>query len=66
MVGPESYVAPLRQLDGRNMESGRAPGGERPTMEKSGQVYSNILDDTADDQAPQFPMRKAHEKAMTE
>eukprot|EP00959_Pyramimonas_sp_CCMP1952_P039994 836317-Pyramimonas_sp.AAC.1 len=66
MVGPGSYVVPLRQLDGFNMESGRTPEGKRPTIEKSEQIYSNILDGTADDQAPQFPLRKAHEKAMTE
>eukprot|EP00959_Pyramimonas_sp_CCMP1952_P169537 3541724-Pyramimonas_sp.AAC.1 len=48
------------------MEPGRAPVGKRPTIEKSDQVYSNILDGTADDQTPQFPMRKAYEKAMTE
>eukprot|EP00959_Pyramimonas_sp_CCMP1952_P210147 4397240-Pyramimonas_sp.AAC.1 len=37
MVGSESYVAPLRQLDGLNMEAGRTPEGKRPTMQKSDQ-----------------------------
>eukprot|EP00959_Pyramimonas_sp_CCMP1952_P427019 8943581-Pyramimonas_sp.AAC.1 len=37
MVGPESYVVPLRQLGGLNMESGRTPEGKRPTIEKSDQ-----------------------------
>eukprot|EP00959_Pyramimonas_sp_CCMP1952_P289896 6062995-Pyramimonas_sp.AAC.1 len=66
LYGPDSYVIPLRQLDGLNMESGRTPEGKRPTIEKSDQVYSNILDGTADDQTPQFPLRKAYEKAATE
>eukprot|EP00959_Pyramimonas_sp_CCMP1952_P075736 1583108-Pyramimonas_sp.AAC.1 len=66
LVGPDSYVVPLRQLDGLNMETGRAPEGERPTIEKPDQVYSIILDGTADDQSPQFPLRKACEKAATE
>ena len=66
MVGPESYVVPLRQLDGLNMESGRTPEGKRPIIEKSDQVYSNILDGTAKDQEPHFPLRVAYEKAMTE
>eukprot|EP00959_Pyramimonas_sp_CCMP1952_P403155 8447098-Pyramimonas_sp.AAC.1 len=48
------------------MESGRTPEGKRPTIEKSDQVYSNILDGIADDQSPQFPLRKACEKAATE
>eukprot|EP00959_Pyramimonas_sp_CCMP1952_P221298 4626016-Pyramimonas_sp.AAC.1 len=48
------------------MEPGRTPEGQRPTIEKSDQVYSNILDGTADDQSPQFPLRKAYEKAATE
>eukprot|EP00959_Pyramimonas_sp_CCMP1952_P465323 9488101-Pyramimonas_sp.AAC.1 len=48
------------------MESGRTPVGKRPTIEKSGQVYSNILNGTAEDQSPQFPLRKAYEQAMTE
>eukprot|EP00959_Pyramimonas_sp_CCMP1952_P405710 8503108-Pyramimonas_sp.AAC.1 len=52
VVGPESYVVPLRQLEGLKMESGRTPEGKRPTIEKSNQVYSNILDGTADDQSP--------------
>eukprot|EP00959_Pyramimonas_sp_CCMP1952_P334958 7014443-Pyramimonas_sp.AAC.1 len=47
MVGRESYVVPLRQLDGLSMESGRTPEGKQPTLEKSDQVYSNILDGTA-------------------
>eukprot|EP00959_Pyramimonas_sp_CCMP1952_P427103 8945262-Pyramimonas_sp.AAC.1 len=42
------------------------PMGKRATIEKSDQVYSNILDGTAEDQSPQFPMGKAYEKAMTE
>eukprot|EP00959_Pyramimonas_sp_CCMP1952_P126439 2644400-Pyramimonas_sp.AAC.1 len=50
--GPESYVVPLRLLDGLNMESGCTPEGKRPTIEKSDLVYSNILDGTADDQSP--------------
>eukprot|EP00959_Pyramimonas_sp_CCMP1952_P011867 250122-Pyramimonas_sp.AAC.1 len=50
MVGPESYVAPLRQLDGLNMESGRGSEGARPAIEKS----------------DQFPLRQACKKAMTE
>eukprot|EP00959_Pyramimonas_sp_CCMP1952_P004988 104602-Pyramimonas_sp.AAC.1 len=66
LVGPDSYVIPLRQLDGLNMESGRTPEGKRPMIEKSDQVYSNILDSTADDQSPQFPLRQAYEKAATE
>eukprot|EP00959_Pyramimonas_sp_CCMP1952_P332985 6972905-Pyramimonas_sp.AAC.1 len=66
MVGPESYVVPLRQLDGLNMESGRTPEGKRPTIEKSDQVYRNILDGTAEDQSPQFLLRKAYEQAITE
>eukprot|EP00959_Pyramimonas_sp_CCMP1952_P142633 2986337-Pyramimonas_sp.AAC.1 len=66
MVGQESYVVPLRQLGGRSMESGRTPEGKRPTMEKSDQVYSNILGSTAEDQSPQSPLRKAHGQAMTE
>eukprot|EP00959_Pyramimonas_sp_CCMP1952_P133383 2789081-Pyramimonas_sp.AAC.1 len=66
MVGPESYVVPLRQLDGLNMESGRTLEGKRPAIEKSDQVYSNILDGTAEDQSPQFPLRKECEQAMTE
>eukprot|EP00959_Pyramimonas_sp_CCMP1952_P291881 6104604-Pyramimonas_sp.AAC.1 len=48
------------------MELGRTPEGKRPTIEKSDHVYSNILDGIADDQTPQFPMRKAYEKAMAE
>eukprot|EP00959_Pyramimonas_sp_CCMP1952_P061395 1283035-Pyramimonas_sp.AAC.1 len=66
MIGPESYVVPLRQLGGLNMESGRAPEGKRPIIEKSDQVYGNILGGTAEDQYLQFPLRKACEKAMTE
>eukprot|EP00959_Pyramimonas_sp_CCMP1952_P398509 8350413-Pyramimonas_sp.AAC.1 len=66
MVGPESYVVPLRQPDGLSMEPGRTPEGKRPTMEKSDQVYSNILDGTAEDQSPQFPLREAYEQAMAE
>eukprot|EP00959_Pyramimonas_sp_CCMP1952_P381107 7985569-Pyramimonas_sp.AAC.1 len=66
MVGPESYVVPLRQLGGLSMESGSAPEGKRPTIEKSDQVCSNILDGTAEDKSPQFPLRKACEQAMTE
>eukprot|EP00959_Pyramimonas_sp_CCMP1952_P054889 1147216-Pyramimonas_sp.AAC.1 len=66
MVGPESYVVPLRQLDWLSMESGRTPEGERPTIERSDQVCSNILDGTAESQSLQFPLRKAHEQAMTE
>eukprot|EP00959_Pyramimonas_sp_CCMP1952_P114951 2403274-Pyramimonas_sp.AAC.1 len=62
MVGPESYVSPLRQLDGLNVESGRTPAGKRPTIEKSDHVYSNMLDGTAADQEPEFPMREAGEK----
>eukprot|EP00959_Pyramimonas_sp_CCMP1952_P185072 3869975-Pyramimonas_sp.AAC.1 len=54
LVGPDSYVIPLRQLDGLNMESGRTPEGKRPTIEKSDQVYSNILDGIADDQCLSF------------
>eukprot|EP00959_Pyramimonas_sp_CCMP1952_P301066 6299274-Pyramimonas_sp.AAC.1 len=65
-VGPDSYVIPLRQLDGLNMESGRTPEGKRPNIEQSDQVYSNILDATAGDQSPQFPLREACEKAATE
>eukprot|EP00959_Pyramimonas_sp_CCMP1952_P066156 1381249-Pyramimonas_sp.AAC.1 len=52
LVGPDSYVIPLRQLDGLNMESGRTLEGKRLTIEKSDPVYSNILDGTADDQSP--------------
>eukprot|EP00959_Pyramimonas_sp_CCMP1952_P400135 8383574-Pyramimonas_sp.AAC.1 len=37
LVGPESYVVPLRQLDGLNMESWRTPEGQRPAIEKSDQ-----------------------------
>eukprot|EP00959_Pyramimonas_sp_CCMP1952_P405311 8495006-Pyramimonas_sp.AAC.1 len=37
MVGPKSYVAPIRQLDGLKMETGRTPAGKRPTIEKSDQ-----------------------------
>ena len=66
MVGPDSYVVPLRQLDGLNMETGRTPEGKRPIIEKSDQVYSNLLDGTAKDQEPHFPLREAYEKAMTE
>eukprot|EP00959_Pyramimonas_sp_CCMP1952_P238215 4977999-Pyramimonas_sp.AAC.1 len=35
MVGPESYVTPIRQLDGLNMETGWTPAGRRPIIEKS-------------------------------
>eukprot|EP00959_Pyramimonas_sp_CCMP1952_P416643 8729019-Pyramimonas_sp.AAC.1 len=66
MVGPESYVAPLRQLDGLDMESGRTPEGKRPTIEKFDQVYSNILDGTAEYQSPQLLLREACDQAMTE
>eukprot|EP00959_Pyramimonas_sp_CCMP1952_P409948 8591460-Pyramimonas_sp.AAC.1 len=66
LVGPDSYVVFLKQLDGLNMESGRTQEGKRPTIEKSDQVYSNILDGTADDQSLHFPLRKAYEKAATE
>eukprot|EP00959_Pyramimonas_sp_CCMP1952_P182454 3815370-Pyramimonas_sp.AAC.1 len=52
MVGPGSYVTPLRQLDGPNMETGRTPAGKRPIIEESDQVYSNILGGTAPDQEP--------------
>eukprot|EP00959_Pyramimonas_sp_CCMP1952_P124878 2610469-Pyramimonas_sp.AAC.1 len=48
------------------MKSGRAPEGKRPTIEKSDQVYSNILDGTAEYQSLQFPLRKAYVKAATE
>eukprot|EP00959_Pyramimonas_sp_CCMP1952_P181941 3804299-Pyramimonas_sp.AAC.1 len=44
LVGPESYVIPLRELDGLNMETGRTPDGKRPVIEKTDYVYSNILD----------------------
>eukprot|EP00959_Pyramimonas_sp_CCMP1952_P243482 5089426-Pyramimonas_sp.AAC.1 len=65
MFGPESYVTPIRQLDGLNMESGRAPAGKRPIIEKSCQVYSNTLDGTVPDQEPKSPMREPHEVAQT-
>eukprot|EP00959_Pyramimonas_sp_CCMP1952_P214280 4483681-Pyramimonas_sp.AAC.1 len=41
LVGPDSYVVPLRQLDGLNMESGRTPEGKRPTIEKSVLLTTN-------------------------
>jgi len=66
MVGPDSYVLPFRQLEGLNMETGMTPEGKRPIIEKSDQVYSNILDGTADDREIKFPLRAAYEKAMTE
>eukprot|EP00959_Pyramimonas_sp_CCMP1952_P120372 2517123-Pyramimonas_sp.AAC.1 len=65
MVGPESYVTPLRQLDGLNMETGRTPASKRPITEKSDQVHSNILDGTAPDREPKVPMREADEIAQT-
>eukprot|EP00959_Pyramimonas_sp_CCMP1952_P414071 8675191-Pyramimonas_sp.AAC.1 len=52
MVGPESYVTPIRQLDGLNMETGRTPAGKRQIIEKSDQAYSNILGGTVPDQEP--------------
>eukprot|EP00959_Pyramimonas_sp_CCMP1952_P088383 1848962-Pyramimonas_sp.AAC.1 len=45
------------------METGRTPAGKRPIIEKSVEVYSNILDGTATDQEPKFPMREAYEIA---
>eukprot|EP00959_Pyramimonas_sp_CCMP1952_P201107 4205777-Pyramimonas_sp.AAC.1 len=45
---------------------GGRPRVKRPTIEKSDQVYSNILDGTAEDQSSQFPLRKAYEQAVTE
>ena len=64
-VGPDSYVVPLRQLDGLNMVTGRTPAGKRPIIEKSDQVYSAILNEDAPDRTPQFPMKAAFDEAMT-
>eukprot|EP00959_Pyramimonas_sp_CCMP1952_P111096 2324082-Pyramimonas_sp.AAC.1 len=61
MVGPESYVTPIRHLDGPNMGTGRTPAGKRPIVEKSDQVYSDVLDGTVPDREPKFPMREACE-----
>eukprot|EP00959_Pyramimonas_sp_CCMP1952_P415943 8714573-Pyramimonas_sp.AAC.1 len=65
MVGPESFVTPLRQLDGLNMGTGRTQAGKRPIIEKSDQVYSDILDGTAPGQESKFLMREAYEIAQT-
>ena len=48
------------------MTTGRTPQGKRPIIEKSEQVYSNILDTSTQDREPKFPMREAYEKAQTE
>eukprot|EP00959_Pyramimonas_sp_CCMP1952_P236191 4936220-Pyramimonas_sp.AAC.1 len=56
MVGPESYVTPLRQPDDLNMETGRTPAGKRPIIEKSDHVYSTVFGGTAPDQEPKFPL----------
>ena len=48
------------------MVTARTPDGKKPLIERSDQVYSNILDGTAESQEPSFPMRVAYDKAMTE
>eukprot|EP00959_Pyramimonas_sp_CCMP1952_P219331 4585861-Pyramimonas_sp.AAC.1 len=47
------------------METGRAPAGKRPIIEKSDQVYSNILDGIAPYQEPRCPMREEYDIAQT-
>ena len=65
IVGPDSHAVPIRQFDDLNAVTGRRPDGKRPIIEKPDQVFSNILEATAESQAPIFPMRAAYDKSLT-
>ena len=75
-MGPDCYVMPLSLLDGFSFKTGRKADGNRPVVDRSEQLWTDlgieehepiagggVADDAPSTTNVKFPMKEAYDKA---